>query len=393
MANRGLVLTMTMGLVFTGILPAGAAEKNSPDELSEIREQREGLQQEFQEKEKQIEAMGKEEQKYLDELKALDDEVALVNERIRNLYSTIGLTARVIEEMREEIDQLGVRIESRDRIIKERLRTLQAQEGLKLYVDLIFDAKSLSQLFDVTTAISTIMKADKELLAKHQKDLQTNVEKEAELQRSITTLEDSRKKMQSLKLELQAKADQKQRFLETIKIEKQQSESELMDMYEVYVNLTSQEIAILKENQTRRVEYMNINPEDVFIMPAAGQLTSGYGPRWGKHHFGIDIADPSPDAKVVAAASGTVIRSYYSASYGNCVLITHKINGKTYTTLYAHLEKSTVETGQAISKGEMLGYMGNTGDSKGKHLHFEIHEGQWNYEKSNSVDPLLYFKN
>nr|WP_251030318.1 M23 family metallopeptidase [Bacillus sp. ISL-35] len=161
-------------------------------------------------------------------------------------------------------------------------------------------------------------------------------------------------------------------------------------MYEVYVNLASQEIAILKENQ--RVEFSSAQPEDGFVIPARGELTSGYGPRWGRLHAGIDIADESPDSVVVAAASGTVIRSYYSATYGNCVLVTHKIEGRTFTTLYAHLDKSTVTTGKSIKKGEMLGYMGNTGDSRGKHLHFEIHEGQWNYEKSNSVDPLLYVK-
>nr|WP_245243615.1 M23 family metallopeptidase [Mesobacillus selenatarsenatis] len=127
-------------------------------------------------------------------------------------------------------------------------------------------------------------------------------------------------------------------------------------------------------------------------MPAKGELTSGYGPRWGKLHAGIDIAEESAETEVVAAASGTVIRSYYSVTYGNCVLITHKINDRTFTTLYAHLEKSTVTTGQPVKKGELLGYMGNTGDSRGKHLHFEIHEGQWNYEKSNSVDPLQYVK-
>nr|WP_286182816.1 M23 family metallopeptidase [Bacillus sp. ISL-55] len=127
-------------------------------------------------------------------------------------------------------------------------------------------------------------------------------------------------------------------------------------------------------------------------MPTKGELTSGYGPRWGRLHAGIDIADESAETEVVAAASGTIIRSYYSATYGNCVLITHKIGDRTFTTLYAHLEKSTVTTGQAVKKGELLGYMGNTGDSRGKHLHFEIHAGQWNYEKSNSVDPLLYVK-
>jgi murein DD-endopeptidase MepM/ murein hydrolase activator NlpD len=390
--KSGLVLTVAIGLSCSGIFPVEAAETFSPMELPEIRQQRLELQQDFREKEEEIKAMGIEEQKYTDELKILDDEVALANQKIRDLYSAIDLSTRVVDQMEKDIDQLRVRISDREIIIKERLRTLQFQEGVGLYVDLLMDSKSLSQLFDVATAISTIMKADKDLIAKHQTDLQTMVDQEKELQKRILSLEDDQKEMQSLTAELQEKVEEKQRLLDALKKEKQESESELMDLYEVYVNLTAQEIAILKENQTRRVEYLNANPEDVFIIPAAGELTSGYGPRWGRLHAGIDIADASPDAKVVAAASGTVIRSYYSASYGNCVLITHKINGQTFTTLYAHLEKSTVTTGQTISKGEMLGYMGNTGDSRGKHLHFEIHEGQWNYEKTNSVDPLLYLK-
>lgn len=383
---------MTVGLAFTGVFPAGAAEKASPDDLTEIRQQREQLQHDFQLKEKQIEKMGKEEQKFQDELKALDDEVAFTNEKIRNLQTNLELTTQVIEEMKKEIGQLETRIETRDLIIKERLRTLQQQEGLKFYVHMLMDTKSLSQLFDVSTAISTIMKADQELIEKHRQDLNTKGQQQEELKDRIESLEKDRKEMESLKAELQGKAAEKQRYLDSVKKEKRESESELMDMYEIYVNLTSQEIAILKEKQTQRLEYLNANPEDIFIMPTTGTLTSGYGPRWGKLHAGIDIADPSPKAKVVAAASGTVIRSYYSTSYGNCVLITHHIRGKTFTTLYAHLEKSTVRTGQTINKGEMLGYMGNTGDSRGKHLHFEIHQGQWNPQKSNSIDPMGFFK-
>lgn len=393
MKKNQISMLIAIGLGLTPVLPVDAAEKFSPDELLELRQEREGLQEDFLAKEKQLEGIEKEEQKYLDDLKKLDDEVALVNERIRTLYSTIDLTGQVVAEMKKEIDLLSERINNRDEMIKERLRTLQAQEGIKLYIQMIFDSKSFSQLFDVTSAINIIMEADQELLRKHQKDLTLKVEQEAELRNSLVTLEKDQLKLQNLKVELEKKVTEKQKFLDSIKQEKQQSESELMDMYEVYVNLTAQEIAILKENQMNRLDYLNGNPEDIFIMPTAGTVTSGYGPRWGKLHAGIDIADPSPEAKVVAAASGTVIRSYYSASYGNCVLITHKIAGKTFTTLYAHLEKSTVTTGQTINKGEMLGYMGNTGNSKGKHLHFEIHQGQWNLKKTNSVDPMVYLKN
>lgn len=388
MKKRDLLLTMIIGIVCSGPLLAEASET-----LPEIRDQRLDLKQDVMKKEADIEAMGEAEQKYLTELKALDDEATLVNEKIRNLHRVIELSGQTDEMMKKEIDELGARIVSREKLIKERLRTMQIQDGLGLYVDIIFDSKNLSQLFDAAKAVSTIMKADKELIAKHQADLLIMNEKKEGLQKRIVSLGNDQKELQSLKAELQKKADEKQRLLDSVQKEMKESESELMDMYEIYVNLASQEIAILKENQTRRVEYLSVNPEDVFIMPAAGELTSGYGPRWGRLHAGIDIADESPDAIVAAAASGTVIRSYYSATYGNCVLITHKIDGMTFTTLYAHLEKSTVTTGQSISKGEMLGYMGNTGDSRGKHLHFEIHEGQWNYEKSNSVNPLLYFKN
>lgn len=387
MKKRDLLLTMIIGIVCSWPLLAEASET-----LPEIRDQRLDLKQDVMKKEADIEAMDEAEQKYLTELKALDDEAALVNEKIRNLQRVIELSGQTDEMMKKEIDELGARIVNREKLIKERLRTMQIQDGLGLYVDIIFDSKNLSQLFDAAKAVSTIMKADKELIAKHQADLLIMKEKEKELQKRIVSLENDQKEMQSLKAELQKKADEKQRLLDSVRKEKKENESELMDMYEVYVNLASQEIAILKENQMRRVEYLTANPEDVFIMPAAGELTSGYGPRWGRLHAGIDIADESPDAIVAAAASGTVIRSYYSATYGNCVLITHKIDGMTFTTLYAHLEKSTVTSGQSISKGEMLGYMGNTGDSRGKHLHFEIHEGQWNYEKSNSVNPLLYLK-
>jgi murein DD-endopeptidase MepM/ murein hydrolase activator NlpD len=387
MKKRDLFLTMIIGLVCTSPLLVEASET-----LPEIRDQRLDLKQDVLKKEADIEAMGEAEQKYLTELKALDDEAALVIGKIRNLHTVIELSGQTAEMMKKEIEELNARIVNREKLIKKRLRTMQIQDGLGLYVDILFDSKNLSQLFDAAKAVSTIMKADKELIAKHQADLLIMKEKEKELQKRIVSLENDQKEMHSLKAELQEKADEKQRLLDSVQKEKKESESELMDIYEVYVNLASQEIAILKESQARRVEYLTANPEDVFIMPAAGELTSGYGPRWGRLHAGIDIADESPDAIVVAAASGTVIRSYYSATYGNCVLITHKIDGMTFTTLYAHLEKSTVTTGHSISKGEMLGYMGNTGDSRGKHLHFEIHEGQWNYEKSNSVDPLMYLE-
>ncbi|MGD6856642.1 M23 family metallopeptidase [Bacillus infantis] len=118
-------------------------------------------------------------------------------------------------------------------------------------------------------------------------------------------------------------------------------------------------------------------------------VSSTFGPRWGTTHYGIDLAK-NGTVEIVAAAGGTVSKSYYSTTYGNCVIVRHSINGKTYETLYAHMSSRSVSLGQTVSKGQQLGYMGNTGKSEGQHLHFEIHDGLWNGDKSNAVDPSLY---
>jgi murein DD-endopeptidase MepM/ murein hydrolase activator NlpD len=384
MRGNTFTIAIIAGLVMTGVQPAESAEH------SEIRQHRLELKENFTEKENQIKAMDKAEEKYLSELKALDDEMTELNQKIRDLQIVLDSSEQSAADMENEIRKLSSNIEHREKLIKKRLRLMQNNDGLGMYVDLIFDIKNVSQLFDAAIAVSTIIKADKDLLAKHKTELESLKEQEEALEDQVILLEKDQEEMLSLKADLEKKAEEKQRLLETVHASKEESESQLMDMYEVYVNLASQEIAILKEKQ--RVEDQLTESDDIFIMPTKGELTSGYGPRWGRLHAGIDIADESAETEVVAAASGTVIRSYYSATYGNCVLITHKIGDKTFTTLYAHLEKSTVKTGQPVKKGKLLGYMGNTGDSRGKHLHFEIHEGQWNYEKTNSVDPLLYVK-
>ncbi|MED4402094.1 M23 family metallopeptidase [Metabacillus fastidiosus] len=121
-------------------------------------------------------------------------------------------------------------------------------------------------------------------------------------------------------------------------------------------------------------------------------MTSEYGARWNKLHAGIDIANREANVPVVAITDGTVIRSYYSSSYGNVVFITHNIDGQIFTTVSAHLEENTVRDGDSVTKGQTIGYMGNTGRSFGKHLHFEIHKGSWNLSKSNSVDPRIYIE-
>nr|WP_257989732.1 M23 family metallopeptidase [Bacillus infantis]MCR6609476.1 M23 family metallopeptidase [Bacillus infantis] len=127
-----------------------------------------------------------------------------------------------------------------------------------------------------------------------------------------------------------------------------------------------------------------------FIMPAQGTITDGFRIPSRPDHHGIDIAN-QVSVPIKAGREGTVSKSYYSTSYGNVVFIRHNINGSVWETVYAHMSNRSVSAGQKVTTGQTLGYMGNTGDSHGQHLHFEVHNGLWNHPyKTNAVDPLLY---
>lgn len=129
-----------------------------------------------------------------------------------------------------------------------------------------------------------------------------------------------------------------------------------------------------------------------FMRPTQGAIKSGFGNRSGGIHYGIDIASAGT-VVVVAAATGTVSRSYRSTTYGECIMIKHTINGNTYETVYAHMRDGSrrFSVGEKVERGTIIGIMGNTGDSDGQHLHFEVHRGSWTASKANAVNPLDYF--
>jgi len=119
-----------------------------------------------------------------------------------------------------------------------------------------------------------------------------------------------------------------------------------------------------------------------FIWPtASGRVTSYYGPRWGGFHSGIDIAS-SRGTPVYAADSGVVTYSGYRGNYGRLVIIDH---GNGYTTYYAHNSSNNVSTGQRVSQGQTIAYMGNTGNASGSHLHFEIRRN------GSTLNPMNYY--
>src|SRR4029079_3319949 len=114
--------------------------------------------------------------------------------------------------------------------------------------------------------------------------------------------------------------------------------------------------------------------------PVSGPVTSGFGVRWGRMHEGIDIA-VGEGTPVRAAAAGTVIYAGWMSGYGNLVAVDH---GNGLSTAYAHNSSLAVSVGQSVAAGEIVSYSGNTGNSTGPHVHFEVRVD------GSAVDPLGY---
>lgn len=118
-------------------------------------------------------------------------------------------------------------------------------------------------------------------------------------------------------------------------------------------------------------------------------ISSGFGMRYHpilktlRRHTGIDIAAPR-GTPIYATADGVVSREEGGSGYGTTVIINH---GYSYKTLYAHLSKKAVKPGQRVTRGQVIGYVGNTGLSFGSHLHYEV------IKNGTPVNPVHFFFN
>ena len=132
----------------------------------------------------------------------------------------------------------------------------------------------------------------------------------------------------------------------------------------------------------------------IFTMPYEGGITSEYGTRYlmgGTFHNGVDISGVNNSsecygAEIHAAGDGTVIKAGWESGFGYLVIIEHSNGIHTY---YAHQKKVACKVGDVVKQGDVIGYIGSTGNSTGPHVHFEIRVPDED-GKYYSVDPEPY---
>lgn len=416
-----------LALVLFVQIPAASAASLSElkKERSQLEAEKKSINKSLEQKTNEIQTNQNRQQKIISQLEQLGAKINETNHSIAVVELDIEIANEEISILEDEIAELKEKIEQRNELLRERARAIQSS-GTVSYLDVLLGANSFVDFIDRFSAVSTLMDADRQIMREQKEDQEKLEVQKLELVKTKEELEANKAKLKSLMASLnQQKKEKKQLVAELEKEEaKLRSEkTELKAEYDDKVELSKEleekflkeqrrlaevarqkaleAAAAKKKQQNSSSSNSNVSSGNLPVVssghwtrPAAGRFTSGFGgrdigPIGSKNHLGIDIAN-SIGTPVVAAADGVVSYVGSMNGYGNVVMVTHSIEGQLFTTTYAHLSGFNTSVGASVSKGQQIARLGNSGNSTGPHVHFEIHVGEWNGSRSNAVNPLNY---
>lgn len=307
------------------------------------------------------------------EMKKLQDEIKNIQDNITNIEGRKVFLEKESEIIKEEIKVIQADKKEKYEILNSIIKIKYEQQSMG-YLGLILEAKSFNNFLTRLEVISQLIKNNNAIVDEVRQLEKDLVEKNEKLESNI-------KEVESQKLLV----EKEQKKLEELIKEK---DSELTKLLELRSKLET-EIQVIQAELAASAtggEYKG----GKMAWPVIGHysISSFFGGRIDpisgveSYHKGMDI--PAPEgALVIAAASGTVVRSEYNPSYGNLVVIDH---GGGILSYYAHNSKLIAKVGQSVAKGETIAEVGTTGYSTGNHLHFEVQVN------GTFVDPLDYLR-
>lgn len=423
---RVLAIATSGALLFTGPSVLANSLNDLKDQQKELEQKKESINSNIKETEGKINQNDSKIDQIMAQILELDTEIVVTEKNISSVLNQIKITTDEIEKLKASIVELERKIEERDKLLKERIRAVQVSGGSVSYLDVLLGANSFVDFIDRFSAVNTLMEADRLILKEQADDKEQLVEQKVSLEKKLEEQEESKIKLVSLKTSLDKQKASKGTLVDQLEAEqaklldeKQEMESEYEEIANLSADVQNKIVAEQKriaeiarkaaEEKKRKAAEERKRQQSVSVSstvipevssgewtkPSSGRFTSGYGYRIhpiygkGKMHYGVDIAN-STGTSIVSAADGVVSYASPLSSYGNLIMVTHSINGQVFTSLYAHLNSINVSVGQEVSKGQLIGGMGATGNVTGTHLHFEIHKGNWEGMTKNSVNPLRY---
>lgn len=384
---RAAAAFLALVILALALMPAGPALAVSQSEIDALEEQRDELKAQREEMQAGIDELKNQQAGVLEQKRALDEQNEVYRHELELIEEQVSLYTRLVDEKAAELEKATADEAEQLAIYKQHVRAME-ENGEYTYLSIIFGSKSLSQLMSNLDMIGEIMDADKRIYDQYTAAREDAEEIKAEYETTLSALADKQAEYEAEKADLEAKIAEANDMIA-------QLEEEINSNYDLYLEVLAQEEALESDIQSmiaemERQEAANsITSTGTYIWPLPGYSPgSAYG--WRMHpiyhemrfHAGEDIGAPS-GTPILAADSGmaTVIADNGNG-YGNYIMINH---GGGRVTLYAHMSAFAISNGATVSQGQVIGYVGSTGNSTGPHLHFEVRVN------GATTDPKSYF--
>ncbi len=376
-----LLVCFLFVFAFSFLSPFIAQATSTQDKINEKTQEKKELQEKIDAKEEEKEITLAKKQEIEEDITRVQGEIDKIQVEIDDLNGKISVKEKELKDAEEKsVKQYGA--------MKTRLRVMY-EDNSTSYITMIFSNENINDILSYIEIIKQLLSYDNNMY----NNLVATKEKIATIKEGLEKDRETVVAKQNVQKEKKAELDVKNEELQVIV---DGINNDIEKYKEAYAQAEKEEAALKKSlsaELSKGPETPSGAPANYtggkLTWPAPGYytITSEYGyrhhPTLGvyKLHTGMDIGVPS-GSKIVAAASGKVIKAQYNVAYGYYIVIDH---GSGLSTLYAHNSKLLVSAGQSVSAGQHIANSGNTGYSTGPHCHFEV------MVNGSTTNPRNYF--
>ena len=379
--------------ILTAVMLLSLVMEISASSLSDAQKEKENLEKQLEEAQGVIDGLKDSKADIQTKVKELDQQLTSISLEITNTQAQLEEKSAEITDTQSELEDAQADVASQAEAMSKRIQFMYENSGKMSYLEAFFRSGSMAEFLNQAEYIRQISEYDRDMLQQYNDSVQTVADAKEQLEQEYTELEELKAQVESQQQTVQALMDAKEDELDKVKsdITVAQSDADAVQaeidaQNEIIAQIQAEEARKKAEEEKRRQEAEengttpDTTPGDVYgggafvwPCPSSTRVTSDYGTRLSptqgasSNHKGLDIG-ASYGASIVAAADGTVSYAGYNNGMGNYVMISHA-GGK--MTVYGHLTSLTVSTGQTVSRGQVIGYVGSTGNSTGPHLHYE----------------------